>query len=758
MLRKINSSSFYFVSRVCLSRQLTPLTRTCFTHLHHFTSTFPVISSPTLIQTASFSSYRRTKSQDTIENHLNSQSHKMEVTKRNFDQVVNEFEALLPTCSFVAIDEEMTGISLFNPATGQVENGTKVSDSIQERYAKMKPVAETYRIIQLGVCLFHPKQAQSEQGDNSQQVSYEARPYNFYLFPEQGNVFMEATAVHFNKDHNMDFNRWIYHGIPYVHAEEEKKLHEKFFPEPVTTTTSTNTSTTPSTPSSRTITLTKEDDINFVNRSLTILTDFVNSRLNTTIDEKSASSSSSSSTNSTNEDATMDDQPSTDSPLSSAPTITLPECNSFLRLAIRQRVEDDPLLKDNIILEAKPQEKNKARLDFIAYYLPLTQRDALSKAREKEKLNKFNMKLGFRRVFNLLTAAKKPIIGHNCLYDLLFLYTHLVHPILPSSLKDFKQKFTALFPLVFDTKFLSLSKPFSQKTIVVENKPIEQSTSSTSAQTNSNDMLASSTPVNQVEYSTKVVSRFRETHLGSLYDAISAEQKESLSNATSPPTISSELLPVRKQAVIQFADGFDRYSSANGQAHEAGFDAYMTGCIFAQFAAEGDLLASNPLADSTRNRLTLFRHPCAVNLSGDDGFLDGDEVAPYELRGFPQEWQTSDVQQALTEISSTSYRIQWVDGMSLLVMVPINDIPQVEAKISELFPNQRASSSSSSSSSSQVADTSSSSTESTPAAAVGLRKCSYFGKFDFFRSSDESDTSMEENENQPKKRKTDNAV
>ncbi len=111
----------------------------------------------------------------------------------------------------------MTGISLFNPSTGQIENGTKASDTLQERYGKMKPVAETYRIIQLGVCLFHPKTQDNKQNESksveekktndNNQVVYEARPYNFYLFPEQGNVFMEATAVHFNKDHNMDFNR-----------------------------------------------------------------------------------------------------------------------------------------------------------------------------------------------------------------------------------------------------------------------------------------------------------------------------------------------------------------------------------------------------------------------------------------------------------------------------------------------------------------------------------------------------------------------
>ena len=106
-----------------------------------------------------------------------------------------QLAALLPTASFVAIDEEMTGIHL--PGVF-VE---RMADSTEERYAKMKSVAEHYKIIQIGLCLFH--EVPHAAGDNTAIPKFEARPYNFYLFPEEGAVNMEAAAIAFNKNHGM---------------------------------------------------------------------------------------------------------------------------------------------------------------------------------------------------------------------------------------------------------------------------------------------------------------------------------------------------------------------------------------------------------------------------------------------------------------------------------------------------------------------------------------------------------------------------
>jgi len=72
----------------------------------------------------------------------------MNVVQSNFSEALDLIQTLLPTASFMAIDEEMTGISLLDP-------DWSIAQSPEERYISMKKVATTYRIIQFGVCLFH---------------------------------------------------------------------------------------------------------------------------------------------------------------------------------------------------------------------------------------------------------------------------------------------------------------------------------------------------------------------------------------------------------------------------------------------------------------------------------------------------------------------------------------------------------------------------------------------------------------------------
>ncbi|XP_069669243.1 pre-piRNA 3'-exonuclease trimmer-like isoform X3 [Periplaneta americana] len=62
--------------------------------------------------------------------------------------------------------------------------------------------------------------------------------------------------------------------------------------------------------------------------------------------------------------------------------------------------------------------------------------------------------LGFSRLFKLLTELKKPIVGHNLLVDLMIMYNQF-HEHLPTHLTHFKKKIHSLFPVIYDTKFLS---------------------------------------------------------------------------------------------------------------------------------------------------------------------------------------------------------------------------------------------------------------------------------------------------------------
>ena len=97
----------------------------------------------------------------------------------------------------------MTGISPWN--------NNNLIDFPEARYLKYKQTAEKFRIIQLGLCMW--KKIDVKDGENI----YLAKPYNIYLFPEDiaGNNLLncETAAIIFNREHKMDFNKWIYKGI-----------------------------------------------------------------------------------------------------------------------------------------------------------------------------------------------------------------------------------------------------------------------------------------------------------------------------------------------------------------------------------------------------------------------------------------------------------------------------------------------------------------------------------------------------------------
>ena len=78
-------------------------------------------------------------------------------------------------------------------------------------------------------------------------------------------------------------------------------------------------------------------------------------------------------------------------------------------------------------------------------------------------LTKLEAKLGFRLVFEALIEAKKPMVGHNCFFDLMFMMRWLDGPLC-ENLTDFKQTLNALFPEIYDTKFVCTSGILQQDT------------------------------------------------------------------------------------------------------------------------------------------------------------------------------------------------------------------------------------------------------------------------------------------------------
>ncbi|KAI8330136.1 ribonuclease H-like domain-containing protein [Blakeslea trispora] len=162
-------------------------------------------------------------------------------------------------------------------------------------------------------------------------------------------------------------------------------------------------------------------------------------------------------------------------------------------------------------------------------YLQANARDSshieITRLKEEERRHKKATapKLNFRAVIELIQKAKCPVVAHNAVYDIL----HTVDQFwqyLPDTVEEFKEVTNSMWPHIVDTKYLA-------------------------------------------EYHPRLKSCFNTSVLGSLYNTVYEELQEA------------------GQHVVM-GEGFDRYEGAeNETAHEAGYDAYMTGVIYLAFMA-----------------------------------------------------------------------------------------------------------------------------------------------------------------------------
>lgn len=99
-------------------------------------------------------------------------------------------------------------------------------------------------------------------------------------------------------------------------------------------------------------------------------------------------------------------------------------------------------------------------------------RDELNQSENENEIRQMiDMLLGFTKVFRLIVQFKKPLVFHNGFMDLLFMYEKFVEP-LPETMKEFTRNVNEMFPLIYDTKHISLES----KKVMKEMKEMFDST------------------------------------------------------------------------------------------------------------------------------------------------------------------------------------------------------------------------------------------------------------------------------------------
>ena len=457
----------------------------------------------------------------------------------------------------------------------------KKHDDPDGRYAKMVPVAKRYAMIQFGLCLW-TKAPAGKEGE----TVYEATPYCFYTFADNGpDVCLSTSAISFLRNNKMDFAKWIGKGTTFANEKEEAYLKSKFLEvEEVKNGGNDNK-----------VTLTRQNDLDFIKRNSEKLEAFV---------------------------ADAD-----------AKEFLFDKCNAFLRRALYQLVEEtQPALTVSKTLDER---------------IKLIKMDAAAKKSHQaaviiENRKKYESAMGLRLVFNELVAAKKPVVGHNCMFDFLFCVTHLDGP-LPDDFSEFKTKFSAMFPVVFDTKYICAEI-------------------------------------------TKTLGNKDESSLGELYRnlvsgpakdeaAAAAAADDAAANGTEIESISlNDTTSARPKVTIRYAEGFGQYNEGDGQFHDAGWDAYCTGaCFVHQLAEVGSMDAMVTVAG---NRLFMMQSLYHMDL--DPARPSGILKIPGSLifvGSFGESTKTEHIVDCCVTAGYelTTLEVLWIDGTSTFVAINTTD-------------------------------------------------------------------------------------
>ena len=359
-------------------------------------------------------------------------------------------------------------------------------DSIEDRYSGLRRVASTFKIIQVGLCCFIKTDS-----------NWEAHPYNFYVFPSEvpgynQRLILEVGAINFLKDHHMDFNTWFYGGIPYLNESQSKELESKL--------KEVNEENTEEMVLTKTYEQVKMNEICFrIEKWLE------------TIEE----------------------------------TFEVTGLNAYLRKylygLIRKKYK-------GIFMESVKTEGSRD-VTLVLKKADSAQMHDLEEKRANDKAEQFLEKIGFRRIFAMLTESGKPLIVHNGMLDIMFTLASFQEE-LPEKYSDFKILVNRLFPIIYDTRYL-----------------LE-----------------------------KIPGFYEE------FDKIApAKGLKELYN----------FLKTNSENQIVLKSPFDKYYDEK-YAHEAGFDAFMTGICFLK------LVGVHTDLQVYKNHLPLFKCFYSVRIDGED--------------------------------------------------------------------------------------------------------------------------------------------
>ncbi|KAK3606483.1 hypothetical protein CHS0354_041434 [Potamilus streckersoni] len=308
----------------------------------------------------------------------------------------DNFEDYFPVIEKAIRRSDFVGIDTeFTGLTIGEQTKPSLFDTGEERYKKLRKCVTQITINQLGLAAFikDPKENR-----------YEVQSFNLYLFPTTfGPVdvcfTVQASSWEFQSKYNMDFNKMIYHGISFMNEEQHNLVKDH------------------------------------------ICSHAMNSGQLRVGDEYAAQKICSHIAAWVNYAKEKDKYVVSTQDIQGIKDIFVLSKEIRNRFPLVWTVTDE---SGNIFVEKVTMETRQQ----------LEQKSAEAQQQEEQKL--LESMLGITRIFRVLRECKKPLVGHNMLFDLLLLYDKFYKP-LPVSYRQFKVELNSMLPTIFDTKHITNS-------------------------------------------------------------------------------------------------------------------------------------------------------------------------------------------------------------------------------------------------------------------------------------------------------------
>ncbi|KAG0054289.1 hypothetical protein BGZ83_011494 [Gryganskiella cystojenkinii] len=321
----------------------------------------------------------------------------VEVLRDNFYSELPWIKTAIDECDFIAIDAEFSGLHT-------EPNKRTHTTTMEEGYQELRKSATQFMTVQIGISTFHFDPSNG---------GYVARPFNFFIFPTtltgyapQGRCFLtEASSLDFLARNHFDFNKWVYQGVPYMTKQEEVVYRAE-----------------------RTRLANNDLDVihideaskKFIEDAMYGRGQRLMGRLSRRIKEWKSN----------------------------------PEALNFVNIQCNTAYQRRLVYQE--VRRLWPTELHaQGRASMITITQTTPQQQEIDRQRKQSDVERdIEQSRGFRSVIDMLSACKKPIVGHNVVVDLAYIIAQFVGP-LPPTMEGYKEMVHRTFPTLIDTKYVS---------------------------------------------------------------------------------------------------------------------------------------------------------------------------------------------------------------------------------------------------------------------------------------------------------------